>query len=334
MKKYLFFILVTTLLSQKNARAQRLEAAIDFHGFVDNREYAKTNRFSPTYLGARFSPQVGIVLDSVNRFRVGFNALKEFGSKYFTDKIDPVIYYEYKKQKNTFFIGAFPRLGLIDDYPIALLSDTLNYFRPNIEGMLYQYQNRTFRQNLWIDWTLKQTITDRESFLFGFSGKYKPGMFFITDYAYLFHYALSLMPPRGENLQDNGAVQVQFGLDLSKKTFLDSLTISAGPIVSIERTRNVTGINLPKGFISYLFAGYKQFEIKNTFYAGQGHHLINGDIFYSAKQYDRLDFGWKPISYKNIDGGFLFSFHFLDHIINSEQAFSLRYRFGWKKELK
>nr|WP_294899883.1 hypothetical protein [uncultured Pedobacter sp.] len=333
LKKQFLILLILILSGTRYASAQILEGAINFHGFVDNREYAKTDRFSPTYFGARFSPEIGFLVDSVHRFRVGINALKQFGSKDFADKVDPVIYYQYQKQNHTFFIGAFPRLGLIDDYPIALLSDTLNYFRPNIEGMLYQYQNKTFKENLWIDWTGKQTASDRETFLFGFSGKYQPGMFYLSHYAYMFHNALAGISPPGQHLEDNGAVQLQFGLDFGKKTFLDSLTISAGPMISIERTRNVTGIQTPKGFITYFYAGYKQFNLKNTFYAGEGHHLINGDLFYTAKQYDRLDLGWTPISYKNIQGGFVFSFHFLDHIINSEQAFSLRYRISGSRDL-
>lgn len=333
LKKHLFILLVLILANQKYGIAQTLEGALNFHGFVDNREYAKSNRYSPTYFGARFSPEVGLLIDSVHRFRVGVNVLKHFGSKDFADKVDPVVYYQYQKQKHTFFIGAFPRLGLINDYPIALLSDTLNYFRPNIEGMLYQYQTKNFKQNLWIDWTGKQTDTDRETFLFGFSGKYQPGMFYVSHYAYMFHNALSGISPPGQHLEDNGAAQLQFGLDFGKKTFLDSLTISAGPMISIERTRNVTGIQTPKGFITYLYAGYKQFSLKNTFYAGEGHHLINGDVFYSAKQYDRLDLGWTSISYKNIEGGFVFSLHFLNNIVDSQQAFSLRYRIAGKRDL-
>ncbi|HEX7366085.1 MAG TPA: hypothetical protein VF273_03260 [Pelobium sp.] len=333
LKQLTLILLISVLGNIKFSSAQILEGAINFHGFVDNREFSKTNRNSPTYFGARFSPEFGLLVDSVHRFRVGINALKEFGSKNFTDHVSPVVYYQYKKQNNTFFIGAFPRFGLIDDYPIALLSDTLSYFRPNIEGMLYQYQTKNFRQNLWIDWTGKQTNTDRETFLFGFSGKYQPGMFYLSHYAYMFHNALSGISTPNQHLEDNGAVQLQFGLNFGKRTFLDSLTISAGPIISIERTRNVTGIQTPKGFITYLYAGYKHFNLKNTFYAGEGHHLINGDLFYSAKQYDRLDLGWTPISYKNIEGGFTFSFHFLDNIINSEQAFSLRYRISGSKNL-
>lgn len=325
-KNYLLLLLVS--LTFQNTFAQKIETYFNTHAFVDNREYAKSGRVSQTIFGARFAPELGFLIDSTHRIRVGVNYLKEFGSTHFSDKIDPIIYYQYQDKKHEFFIGAFPRLGLIDKYPRALLADTLNYFRPNLEGMFYQYQKNNFRQNIWIDWTGKQTETNRETFLFGFSGKFSAGKFFISNDAYMYHNALSANSPPNQHLEDNGAVQVQLGLDFSKQTFLDSLSISAGPAVSIERVRNVSDLNTPMGLITYLHLGYKKVSLTNTFYAGEGHQLINGDAFYKSKQYDRLDIGWKPIQFKNIEGGFTFSLHFVDGIIDSQQAFSLRYALG------
>lgn len=333
-KKYLFFLLFFVLSNQNDVWAQQLETAFNFHGFVDNREYAKSNRVSQTIFGARFAPELGLLIDSVHRFRAGVNFLKEFGSKNFTDNIAPVIYYQYQKEKNNFFIGAFPRLNLIDDYPRALLADTLNYFKPNMEGMFYQYKTNNFKQNVWIDWTGKQTATDRETFLFGFSGKYQKGLFYVSNYAYMYHNALSAISPPNQFLEDNGAIQLQLGLDFGKKTFLDSLTISAGAMMSIERVRSLNNLRTPVGFISYLYAGYKKFSVTNTYYNGEGHYLINGDAFYTSKQYNRLDLGWNPLQFKNIQGGFTFSFHFVDGIIDSQQAFSLRYNIIGKKAIK
>ncbi len=331
--KYFLLLFLIQAGFQKSF-AQLLEVDVNFHGFVDNREYAKSNRFSPTIFGTRISPELGLLIDSTHRLRIGVNMLKQFGSKHFMDKFDPVVYYQYQKQKHNFFIGAFPRHQLIDDYPIALLDDTLAYFRPNMEGMFYEFKGEKFNQNVWIDWTGKQTQDDRETFLFGFSGKYKPNIFYVSHYAYMYHNALSAVSPPGQHLEDNGAVQLQLGIDLGKRTFLDSLTFSAGGMVSIERVRNVTDMNFPKGFITYLYAGYKSFNLKNTFYSGEGHQLINGDAFYRTKRYNRLDLGWTPISYKNVEGGFVFSFHFLNKIIDSQQAFSLRYRIMGSKNLK
>ena len=98
--KSIFILTVLIILTNLiTVNAQQLEGSISLHGFADNREYAKSNRFSQTIFGTRFSPEIGLLLDSIHRIRVGFNALHEFGSPKFTAKIDPVIYYQYKKEK-------------------------------------------------------------------------------------------------------------------------------------------------------------------------------------------------------------------------------------------
>jgi len=324
------------VLSAGTTKAQELEGNLSFFGFMDNREYIKSGRYSQTIFGTRISPEVGLRLDSVHRLRVGFNALYEFGSQRanFFDKIEPVIYYQYEKDKLDFFIGSFPRLNLVDDYPRGLLSDTLNYYRPNVQGMLAKYETGNFRQVIWLDWTSRQTDVDRETFIFGLSGKYQTGKFFISHHAYMFHNAAAAIKVPDEHLQDNGAATVKLGADLSRSTILDSLTIAAGGMMSFERTRSVSDFSTPKGFVADLYAGYRRFSITNTFYAGEGHHLILGDRFYNAKTYNRIDFGWTPIVSKNISGRFVFTYHFADGIMDNQQAFFLRYNLSGSRRLK
>lgn len=330
------FFLSLLLASATITRAQELEGNLSFFGFMDNREYMKSGRYSQTIFGTRLSPEIGLRIDSVHRLRVGFNALYEFGSQKgsFVDKIEPVIYYQYAKDKIDFFIGSFPRVNLVDDYPRALLSDTLNYYRPNVQGMLGKYETARFREIIWLDWTSRQTDIDRETFIFGLSGKYQPGKFFITHHAYMFHNAGAAIEVPNDNLQDNGAAMVKVGVDLSKSTLLDSLTIAGGGMMSFERTRSVSDFVTPKGFVADLYAGYKRFSITNSFYAGEGHRLILGDKFYDAKTYNRIDLGWTPILFKNISGRFVFTYHFADGIMDNQQAFFLRYSLSGSKRLK
>ena len=337
LKKISFGIATFLVLSTAVVKAQVVEGNLHLFSFMDNREYANSKRVSQTIFGNRISPEIGLKLDSFNRFRVGFNALYEFGSQKnnFFDKVDPVIYYQHQKNNFRFYIGSFPRLNLLNDYPRGLLKDTLNYYRPNVEGMLAKYETPKFKETIWIDWTSRQTNNDKETFLFGLSGRYKPGVFFISHYAYLFHNAGAAIPIPGDFLQDNGGVQIEVGLDLSKKGLLDSLTISAGAMVSIERTRAISSsFNTPTGFISNVYAGYKKFSVQNTFYAGEGHQIIYGDPFYTSKTYNRLDLGWTPIRFKNLEGKFIFSYHYLDGVIDNQQAFFLRYNIGASKSLK
>ncbi|TKC01051.1 hypothetical protein [Pedobacter cryophilus] len=337
LKKISFGIVTFLILTNTAIKAQVVEGNLHLFGFMDNREYANSKRVSQTIFGNRISPEIGLKLDSFNRIRVGFNALYEFGSQKnnFFDKVDPVVYYQHEKNNFSFYIGSFPRLNLLNDYPRGLLKDTLNYYRPNVEGMLAKYETTKFKETIWIDWTSRQTNNDKETFLFGLSGRYKPSAFFISHYAYLFHNAGAAIPIPGDFLQDNGGAQIEIGLDLSKKGLLDSLTISAGAMVSIERTRAISSsFNTPAGFISNLYAAYKKFSVQNTFYAGEGHHIIYGDPFYTSKTYNRVDLGWTPIRFKNLEGKFVFSYHFLDGVTDNQQAFFLRYNIGGSKSIK
>ena len=329
--KITFLIIFTNIIY---ANAQELEGNISVHAFADNREYDNSNRFSQTIFGTRFSPEIGIKIDSAHRIRVGFNALHEFGSPKFAVKIDPVIYYQYQKDKWDFYIGTFPRQNLLSDYPRAILKDTLAYYRPNVEGMLVNYQSRYGNQNIWIDWTSRQTEFDRETFLFGLSGKYKTGLFFSEHYAMMFHNAGPGIDIPGDHIQDNGAAAINLGLDLSTKTFLDTLTFKIGGLISFERTRSVSDWQTPKGYLLELHAGYKRFGFKNSFYKGEGHNLIYGDQFYTAKTYNRADFLYTPIKFKNVTGQFIFSFHFVEGLVDNQQAFSLRYNLSGSKDLK
>jgi len=330
-------VVILILSLTTSVKSQVLEGDINYFGFMDNREYARSGRFSQTIFGNRLATEIGLKLDSFNRFRVGFNALYEFGSQKntFADKIQPTVYFEHQKNNWNFFIGSFPRLNLLDQYPRALLKDTLNYYRPNVEGMLVKYETKKFKEIVWLDWTSRQTNIDKETFLFGFMGKYQTGKFFIAHHAYMFHNAGAAIPIPGDFLQDNGAITAELGLDFSKNSKLDSLTFSLGALMSIDRTRAFSsGFDTPLGLISNLYASYKKFSVQNTFYAGQRHNILFGDQFYTAKNYDRLDLGYTPIKYKNLEGKFVFSYHFADGKNDNQQAFFLRYHIGGKKSLK
>jgi hypothetical protein len=274
------------------------------------------------------------LLDSTHRIRVGFNALHEFGSPKFTDHIDPVAYYQYIKNNWNFYMGAFPRYKLLTDYPRAILTDTLNYYRPNVEGMLVKYENEHFRQTLWIDWTSRQTATARENFLFGVSGRYKSGLLFVSHYAMMLHNAGPAVSIEGDHIEDNGALAVKVGLDLSKKTFLDSLTINVGGLMSFERVRTIGGWQTPKGLLLEFHAEYKGFGIVNSYYNGEGHNIRFGDRFYTSKVYNRTDLTWRPILFKNIEGILDLSFHFVDGVVDSQQAFGLRYNIMGSKKIR
>ncbi|MBE7177431.1 MAG: hypothetical protein INR69_13560 [Mucilaginibacter polytrichastri] len=316
--------------------------SLDIHfnglGFMDNREYKAFTERSNTYFGIRAALDVGVNLaDSTHHFRFGANGIHEFGAQPYMRRVDPVIYYQYTKKGWQFNVGAFPRQGLLDDYPRALLNDTLRYFRPNVEGMLARYETEFGFENIWIDWVSRQTATDREQFLFGLSGKYIPTpgrAFYLSHYFHLLHDAGPAVPIPDDHIRDNGGGQLRIGFDLSHRTALDSLTFEAGGMISLERERALTGLRTPLGAVATAYLGWKRFALRDEFYAGEGHTVSYGDAYFMKKIYNRIDISWAPFVAGGVQGKFVFSFHQSPgNLGDSQQAFFLTFDLGRKKLL-
>jgi hypothetical protein len=310
------------------AVAQSFEWKFGGSTFCDNREYFNPIQYPQTIFGANFSPEIGVALDSTNRFRVGITLLHEFGSPRLTNRQDLIMYYHYDRKPFQFWMGMFPRRNLLTDYPRALLIDTLQYFRPNIEGMLLKWNHRGGSQRVWIDWTSRQTDFDRETFLFGMAGSYQQGVVFSSYHFMMYHFAGPGIPIPDDHIRDNGAALVKLGLDLSRKTVFDTLSVNVAGMMSFERERSIAGFRTPSGAMFEFAAGWKRLLLLGTFYRGQGHRLDFGDAFYKAKSYGRLDFNWTPIEYRGLRGRFTYSLHFIGNDIDNQQAFVLTYQVG------
>ncbi len=321
-------IVFFALSALASANAQDFGWNVYFHGFADNREYAKSGRYSQSILGTRIAPEVHLSLDSTHFLHAGVNFLHEFGSRgTAADQLLPTLYYNYKQTGHDFYIGMFPRKDLLAEYPRALLNDTLAYYRPNIEGMLWRYSGSRFHQQIWIDWTSRQTETEREQFMVGISGRVHMGRLYLAHNVTLWHDAgrKNNTDEHEMPVRDNGAALLKLGADLSPLVFLDSLDISAGGTIGYDRLRGIYGWRLPKGFIGDLYAEYRKIFIANTVYAGEGMDVAYGDRFYNANFYDRLELGWKPLQYKGLEGKFTLSFHFTPGAIDNQQQFTLQY---------
>ncbi len=333
MLKKIYLFIAVSLFSTAAMAQQSLDINFNGLGFLDNREYKAFIPRSHTFSGTRTALDLGLNLDSLNHFVVGVNALHEFGAKPFFGQVDPVAYYKYESQNWLFNAGMFPREGVLSDYPRALLNDTLRYYRPNVQGLLARYQNEHFTETGWIDWLSRQTITDREQFLFGLSGKYKPsanGPFYISHYFLLMHDAGAEVLLPNDHINDNGGAQVKLGLNI-KNTGLDSLSFEAGGMMSLERERGVDGFKTPRGFVANVYLSYHRIALFDEFYTGQGSHIIYGDSYYEKSTYNRLDIIYTPFLFKRIKGQFIASFHFSPGYFNDNQeAFRVTYDLGRK----
>jgi hypothetical protein len=334
MIKRLYLITIVLILISRAASAQNLDVHFNALGFFDNREYKEFVKRSRTYSGTRIALDVGLNIDSMHHFIIGANGIHEFGAGPYFLKVNPVAYYSYTGRQWLFNAGEFPREGLLTDYPRAMLNDTLRYYRPNVEGLLTRFKSEHVTETIWIDWVSRQTATDREQFLFGFSGKYKPsltGPLYVAHYAFMLHDAGPSVPIPNDHIQDNGAIQVKLGADFSHKTVFDSLSFEAGGMLSLERVRGLDNFQKPVGFVANAFLSYKRFALFDEFYTGDGHHIAFGDAYYEKSTYNRLDIIYTPFLYKGLRGQFVVSFHQTPGNTGSNQeAFRLTYDIGRK----
>lgn len=335
MFKKLYLLIILTVLTSAAAFAQdSLDVHFNGLGWLDNREYKAFIPRSRTYSGTRTELDFGLHIDSGNTFIVGTNAIHEFGAQpYFLNAV-PIAYYHYQSKKWMFNAGEFPRAGLIDDYPRAMLNDTLMYYRPNVEGLLARYTGEHFTQTGWIDWVSRQTDTQREEFLFGAEGKYKPGansIFYVRDYFLMEHDAGAAILLPTDHIFDNGALELRLGLNLTGKTGLDSLTFEAGNLTSFLRERGVDGWQTRNGFVFTAYAQYHRFAVQEELYKGQGSIIYYGDSYYEKTFYNRLDLIFTPFQSGRVKGQFIASFHFTPGYFNDNQeVFRVTYDLGRK----
>jgi len=294
-KRYLFFPAALFLLGGLPAAAQEFEWDAGFDGFLDNREYYSLD-LPQTIFGSRIHGAVGTSLEGAHRIMGGVNFLLEFGHEPWIHVPDVTMYYRYRSDHTDFLFGAFPRTGNLQ-FPVSLLSDTLNYYRPNVQGASFSYRGQWGFEQVFIDWTSRQTETQPETFLFGLTGRVRQGIFFLDHHVLMGHFAGKGIPDPDYHLRDNGGLQAGLGADLTGKTGLDSLSLQLGALLSLDRIRGVDdGWQTPAGFLAEVHAMYRWAGLNGIFYRGQGHTFLYGDPFYRLQQYARLDLFVVPVS--------------------------------------
>jgi hypothetical protein len=307
-------ILLTSLVVSLSLKAQNFIWKIGYFGFMDNREYYNKYVNDQTIFGSRISGALGFSINDNNMIMAGIDFLYEFGSKGNLQVPDMILYYNGRRKNLDFYLGAFPRNHNLN-MPMALMIDTFQYFRPNVEGSLLSFKSSSFSHNIWIDWTGRQSYNRREAFLVGFSGYYKKKMFLYCHHFIMSHLAHSMQNIPEEHIRDNGAYSVMLGLDFKSLIHIDSLSLYAGFLGSYDRIRGIYDFRLPFGWISELDAEYKGFGLHATLYSGESQSIISGDGFYKSTFYTRTD-AFYMLTSSNIQGKLQFSFHFLPDVVD------------------
>jgi hypothetical protein len=326
MKKVAFPVLL--LMFAHLLTAQTLEWKAGMYHFFDNTEFLGSNYINDqTMAGIRFSPEIGLGMNGNHHFRVGFDALKSYGSPNLVDSCSPTAYYLYDNGHLRFMMGSFAREGQLDEFSRAFFQDSIRYYRPNMNGFLLAYRDDAWNAKFFMDWTGRQSQTVHEAFFVGGSMVYHKSIFIAKAQALMFHHAGSLQV-RG--VRDNILMHPALGLDLAGKTWLDSLKLSVGALVGLERHRMLSSqFSSRNGLLVELDANYKGFDLNSSIYVGQGimidyasmgSELYWGDPLYRGTFYSRVDLSYDFLRLPYLKGKINFANHFSEGKYYVEQS--------------
>ncbi|MDF1572523.1 MAG: hypothetical protein P1P82_13005 [Bacteroidales bacterium] len=306
MKKSLFIIVLA--LACLSARGQRPGYAISFYQVFDNREYFSEFAFPQTIFGARLDASLVFSIDTMHSFAAGLNYLYEHGSSVLGAAPQVNLYYTYKTDQLEMALGSFPRKDRIE-MPLVFLTDTLHYYRPNVEGGYIAFGGRHLEAYGFVDWTGRVSETTREAFLAGMDATVSVAHFFVNPSFLMYHQARSYDPADVRPIRDNGVFSMMAGA-LVGDTQGFSMRLSAGYIASYNRLRP-EDLTWGKGWITNIDLRYTIFGFKGVYYFGTPIAFEYGDPFYRAGNYGRMDIFADPFRLKNIDSKIGWSFHFV-----------------------
>ena len=338
--------------------AQKVEWNLSAEGYFDNGEGDDTYRTTMTYSGLRVTPEIGISWDEGKHSLMGgYSGLAEWGVKHgFTDGT-PIIYYRYQTKPLTFTFGSFHRDKLLGDYPSYMISDTIRYYRPIIQGFAFQHQHARGYFEAFLDWTGMRSDTTREQFMVGLSVKHAIGKlddsvvfptysskFYVGLEGYYYHYALTWHADATQHIHDNLVAHPFVGYQLKSLTTEASVDVKLGALMSFDRERHMDGgKHTPIGFLGEIDAQYKRWFLSEIFYAG-GHQqpfgkrffgeYYWGDTYYHAPAYSRTDIKFQFIRHKWVDGFAGAVFNVTKAGLNWHQMLTLRVNLGSRQGTK
>lgn len=328
MRKLLLFL--CSFVSQLPAWGQ-LRPEVMFHGFLDNREYFNLYAPDVTIFGCRTAVSGIYDFGSNHTFQAGVSQLLLFGQhSFFPPEI--LVNYRHHTSKFDFRIGSFPRHGLMD-YPLAMLSDTLLYYRPQIEGVMAVYNLNRWQQSIWIDWTSLQTEINRETFLAGTFGKVTGDIFFIKNYFILYHFAKTATPAKGEAIRDNLGAFLSLGLQVTPLGWFDELVFESGYLQGADRDRALYDWKFPGGILTRMTLRRKWIGAGLEQYYGDHQLFMYGDGLYKARQYTRFNLMVSPSVSQSVRTDVRFSFHLVEGTLDFSQLLSVRFVIDkWKTQ--
>lgn len=290
-----------------------------FHQIFDNREFYSEYAVPGTIFGARLNGAVLFEIDSVHSFAAGLNYLYEYGSPVLHNHPSVNLYYQYNSEHLDMTFGAFPRRGRID-LPAVFLNDTLDYYRPNIEGASIALKGERAGISGFIDWTGRVSETTRERFMAGLTGRMETGGLFAESVFLMVHDAKSSSPLDSVPIRDNGGFSLAAGYAMQQPSQEMSMEVSAALLASYNRIRP-DDFEWGRGVLVSLEFRYTILGFNGVYYFGSPVDMFYGDPFYRSGHYGRLDLFVDPFRHPKIDSKIGWNLHFVpgEGIYHSQQ---------------
>lgn len=281
-------------------QAQDLSYQIGIDHYFDNREVHTPYSDPQTLFGIRVSPElVWNKTDqngSKHQVHLGVHYLQPIGAPITSGKWDPIVFYQFTKKKWNVNFGMIPYDQMIEKLPIHVISDSLSYFYPNINGFLIQYQPQNGFFEAMLDWRGAMSQTTREAFRVILKGRYYFNWLSIGGHTFLNHLANKAPTEPKEGVCDNYLVVSELGFHLSKNQILDTTSVKLSYLLGSTRER-ITQTTIPsQGVGVELFLKWRFVALQNIFYTGNnlmplyekyGSGLHLGDPYYRASRYNR-----------------------------------------------
>ena len=338
---------------------------VDAETVFDNREGDQTYSPQQTIFFSRLSPSLGVRFGKseyekinndgikkkytdVHKLVAGTHYIQPIGIGYKENKFVPTAYYtfshkvvkEVKRDSSVLRIdgtntpdfkvwsvsfGMIPR-RLSYRLPEILWSDSMDYYNPNIRGILLQCtKNNLAFHEISLDWRSLQSADQREAFNVNYNvrkyfHRYLRGIspFFIGGNVQLNHLAKRNPAPEGEGVNDDMFAYPYIGWDFSDKTVFDRFRIRAGYAVSFDRCRAIGDWEVDGGLLADLHLLWKKIGIIETLYAGNkqfplypmyGSLLNMGDPHYQSSFYSLTSIYSPIVHNRHVSFGAFLDFH-------------------------
>lgn len=351
--------------AQEQEKEYKFIWGVDAETVFDNREGDQTYSPQQTIFFSRLSPSLGVRFGKsehekinndgikkkytdVHKLVAGTHYIQPIGIGYKENKFVPTAYYtfshkvvkEVKRDSSVLRIdgtntpdfkvwsvsfGMIPR-RLSYRLPEILWSDSMDYYNPNIRGILLQCtKNNLAFHEISLDWRSLQSADQREAFNVNYNvrkyfHRYLRGIspFFIGGNVQLNHLAKRNPAPEGEGVNDDMFAYPYIGWDFSDETVFDRFRIRAGYAVSFDRCRAIGDWEVDGGLLADLHLLWKKIGIIETLYAGNkqfplypmyGSLLNMGDPHYQSSFYSLTSIYSPIVHNQHVNFGAFLDFH-------------------------